>query len=106
MLTCKVCGEPLVAMGRDVERTLVGYQIGPCGAAHDDNCLTRIAWCARLHAQSISIVRRCSACDWTGRHRCDVCGTDKLDAWPKLPIGKPTPSIILHPGDVSMVVKP
>jgi hypothetical protein len=106
MSVCKTCGEPLVAMGRGIERTLTGYAIGACGAPHDDNCLTRAAWCARLHVNWLSVVRRCSACEWIGKRHCNVCGTDKLDAWPDLPIGKPTASVIVHPDDVSMVVKP
>ena len=106
MTVCKTCDDPLVAMGEDIAETTVGYSRGPCGAPHDDNCITRVAWCARLHRTTISIVRRCTACDWTGKRHCDVCGTDKLDAWPELPIGKPKAPIIMHPGDVSMLVKP
>jgi hypothetical protein len=105
--TCKQCDWPLIAMASEdgIESTLVGTEIGLCGARHDDNCLNRAAWCKFGHQTAISIRRTCTACDWKGRQRCDSCGLgiDKLDAWPDLPIGRPPPSLIVHPDDASLV---
>lgn len=104
-LLCKHCGYPLVVMAHEdsIESTLVGYEVGACGEKHDDNCVTRVAWCRFGHKTPISIRRTCSACDWRGMASCQSCRTVKLDAWPDLPIGKPAEPLIVHPDAVSLV---
>lgn len=89
-LTCAVCGDPLISMGDDVRRTLVGYARGECGSPHDDNCVTRSAWCRAGHRTTISIRRSCESCSWRGKDRCRPYCHDglKLDAWPGLPVGQ------------------
>lgn len=88
-LACSVCGDPLALMGEDVSCTLVGYVRGECGLPHDDNCITRSAWCRSGHRTSLSIRRTCEGCDWRGKECCSCHAGVKLDAWPNLPIGRP-----------------
>lgn len=88
-LTCSTCGDPLVTLSEDISRTLVGGWRGECGFSHDDNCISRIAWCQAGHPTLLSIRRACEGCDWRGRENCRCHDGLKLDAWPRLPIGRP-----------------
>jgi len=92
-LLCATCNAPLVSMGDDVSSTLVGYVRGACGGPHNDNCLTRSAWCRAGHQTVIALRRTCEGCDWRGKESCDCHQGRKLDAWPALPVGLP-PTVV------------
>lgn len=88
-LVCTVCNNLLILMGEDISSTLVGYARGECGAPHDDNRATRVAWCQAGHPTRLSIQRTCENCNWRGKDGCHCHEGLKLDTWPKLPVGRP-----------------
>lgn len=77
---CGTCGEPFVSHGY-TQTTLVGF-MSPPGHDHDGNCLGRDYKCRHGHRTTLSLRRRCHACDWTGRDECFCHPGKKVDRWP------------------------
>lgn len=77
-----VCGEPMTGE-QWFSETLVGYGYGPCGSSHDDNCRKKVYRCPNGHSTTISIVRTCLRCDWTGKRTCFCHPGEKVKRWPK-----------------------
>jgi hypothetical protein len=78
------CKAALVSIDEDICETCVGY-FSPEGHDHNDNCMTRIAFCANGGKHVVSLRRSCPACTWKGKAECWCHGGAKLDAWPDLP---------------------
>jgi hypothetical protein len=79
-LYCEECGEQMHAHGGS-SMTLVGY-FSPPGHDHDDNCICQGYECTNGHIQTVSVIRKCPNCDWTGKKECFCCG-QKFNEWPE-----------------------
>ena len=77
------CGASFIAYGAE-QSTLVGSLFAMPGHDHNNNCLTRRYTCEAGHGTTIALVRRCPACDWTGKRSCGVCNATFVDQWPEV----------------------
>jgi len=88
------CGAEWTLISEYSSSTCVGFN------GHDDNCKTRIVWCANEHRRTVGIRRVCdpdeyddidhrgevhAKCDWKGQTEC--CGPYLyVDTWPELEV--------------------
>ena len=94
-LYCRICNEKMrpkvfkdtVECSPEFENTivemttLVGF-ISPKGHDHDDNCLTRFYICSNNHEITISKIKKCPVCEWTGKKECFCHRGMKVEEWP------------------------
>lgn len=81
---CTQCSTPMRAGGM-IMQTLLGYGGFADGHKHDDNCLTQEYVCQQGHCTTISKLRTCPKCEWTGKTTCFCHRGLKVTEWPKNP---------------------
>jgi len=83
-IRCSTCGGDLVRMSNGILETCMGF-FSPPGHDHDDNGMSRTAWCAVGHVNHVSLRRSCHSCEWKGK-ALGWDGAYKFEEWPDIPL--------------------
>ena len=89
-MNCPECGIPIVRLKKSLLDCVEPATFAMCERGfchHDDSCHVRRYHCENGHEVNLSLINRCTKCDWVGKKFCNC--SIKVEHWPENEDSKP-----------------